>query len=75
MAAPSFRTLKIKTPRQTEALHNDTNLAACEVHGDFKADTQVGVSRFGPGHGSAPFRWMGQLRPIHIVHLQPEMFR
>ncbi|ANI57006.1 hypothetical protein PDR5_52760 [Pseudomonas sp. DR 5-09] len=29
--------------------------AAGEVHGDFEADAQVGVSRFGPGHRVTPF--------------------
>ena len=41
-------------PANRGVAYRRQNLAAGEVHGDFKADTQVGVSRFGPGHGSAP---------------------
>ncbi|CAG9933282.1 protein of unknown function [Candidatus Nitrotoga arctica] len=47
-------------------------LTVCEVHGDFKADTQVGVGRFGP-HRLAPFGgWVGATH--FSAHLRREMF-
>ena len=51
-------TRKIKRPgepRRCTAILRKQNSAAGEVHGDFEADTQVGVSRFGPGHEVSPF--------------------
>ncbi|MNW14510.1 hypothetical protein D3C71_2127500 [compost metagenome] len=44
---------KTKTPRRAEASSRKQDLAAGEVHGDFEADTQVSVCRFGP-HGITP---------------------
>jgi hypothetical protein len=73
MAAPSFETEnKNASASRGVGTAIQKRLAAGEVHGDFKADTQVGVSGFGPGHGSAP-SGDGTVISIHIVHLQPEM--
>ncbi len=47
------RSEKTKTPRQAEALNRKPGLAVGEVHGDFEADAQISVCRFGP-HGITP---------------------
>lgn len=48
---------KTKTPRQAEAWNPKPGLAVSEVHGDFEADTQISVCRFGP-HGITPSGWV-----------------
>ncbi|MNO77118.1 hypothetical protein D3C76_682160 [compost metagenome] len=55
---PENRIRKTQTPRRAEASNRKQSLAVGEVHGDFEADTQISVCRFGP-HGMTPSERVG----------------